>query len=86
MVKTDRPHQESRGYLASNQLFDGQGWRLPSGIALSHFALRSGFLSSRLWDDAPSWGSRAVSSARSESGAKLTAGETAVATAAEPRQ
>lgn len=84
MVKTDRLHQESREYIASSQLFEGQRWRLPSGIALSHFALRSGFLTSRLWDDSQSWGSR--SGSRSRSGDDIAAGSTVRDASQEPRQ
>ncbi len=66
MVKTDRLHHEAPGHLSGRQLLEGQGWRLPSGVALSHFALRSGFLTSRLWDEAQAWGSRPVAGGRSQ--------------------
>lgn len=28
-----------------------EGWRLPSGAALAEFALQSGFLAARLWEE-----------------------------------
>lgn len=59
MVKTDRMQQEPAAQVPGQNLLDGMGWRLPSGVALSHFALRSGFLSSRLWDDTGAWSSSA---------------------------
>lgn len=69
MVKTDRPQLQPTAQIPTRPLLDGFGWRLPSGIALSHFALRSGFLTSRLWDETAAWGSApAVRGPRSQAG------------------
>jgi hypothetical protein len=60
MTKAGRPHDEPTTQMPGQRLLDGLGWRLPSGIALTQFAWRGGFLSSRLWDETTAWGRRSA--------------------------